>query len=196
MNSKMLLISILLLVATGVITQRFLNPPPDEQLIRDTFRDTLSQPKRLAELKLEDMGGQPQKLLPSQQTETLIYLWASWCAPCLQTLSDIARVQSQLHEIPASPRFIAIALDKDVEKISAILTRADYRGTSWIASDGLVALNSGAFGTKIPGVPYVLSVDEQLVITQTTHKVKGQESWHSLLTGRQTLTEFTLALNH
>ena len=64
----------------------------------EAARLVLTRRLALAELAYVDFSGQPQILHPPAARAVLINVWASWCAPCLRELSDLATHARELRE--------------------------------------------------------------------------------------------------
>ena len=168
----------LVALATGVALQTWLMPA-----------DTPSSAVRhLTPLPLVDLQGSPVDIDQLRGRRTIVYLWASWCAPCLQTLTDIANLP-QADNNDRAPAFVTLALDEDRDKVQAIIDQSGFQGTTWRAPEGILALQRGVFGDNIAGLPYVIEVDEQLQIRLGSHKIKTVGQWRSLLSGEQQLRQ-------
>jgi len=57
-----------------------------------------SVPKGLPRLVFEDARGKPHSLSDFHGRYVLLNLWATWCAPCVRELPDLARLQAAMPE--------------------------------------------------------------------------------------------------
>jgi len=104
----------------------------------------LSAPaKPVPDLKFTDLTGHPQKLSSLRGSITVVSFWATWCAPCLEELPRLARLNQQYSS--KSVHFVLISADepKDRPKIEPFLQHHDITLEVWLGAslDTLDRLN-------------------------------------------------------
>ncbi|NBC16743.1 MAG: redoxin domain-containing protein [Bacteroidetes bacterium] len=96
------LISALLVGLSGLLLLLALRPSAPAEVIRDTTSldvapDELDQPAENFEFRLVD-SEEPQQLADYEGQVVLLNFWATWCAPCLEELPDLNRLQARYGE--------------------------------------------------------------------------------------------------
>ena len=94
-------------------------PPP--QL--DKFELTAGRPA-VPDLAFEDGAGMPTSIAKFKGRVLLLNLWATWCAPCVAELPDLARTQSALSQ----EKFLVLPVDMEKlesAKVAAFLKEHD-----------------------------------------------------------------------
>ena len=84
----------------------------DEQTIPETTARTtlrLTTPIAMPPLPYETWDGAKQVLRSDSLTPTLVILWASWCKPCLEELSQLTQAQEELRQ--AGVNIVALSVD-------------------------------------------------------------------------------------
>ena len=76
-----------------------------------------------------DANGRERSLEEMKGRYVLMHVWASWCAPCLQSLPDIHATITDLSDEPIT--FVGLNIDGDVTKAKSLAQR---RGWSWSQS--------------------------------------------------------------
>ncbi len=89
------------------------------------FEPWIAVDYRLPEMRLEDMGGRTWTSTDFRGKATLVYLWASWCAPCWTTLPAI---QSAFNATKArrDVQVVTLSVDEDRSKLAAFLKQRGY----------------------------------------------------------------------
>jgi thiol-disulfide isomerase/thioredoxin len=67
------------------------------------------QPQPLPELRFQTGAGETRTVADWNGRVVLMNLWATWCAPCIKELPDLARLQKEL----GSPEFEVVAVSVD-----------------------------------------------------------------------------------
>jgi len=76
--------------------------------------------------KFTDANGRQQTIGDLEGGHVVMHVWASWCAPCLESLPDIQQTAATLADKPVT--FIGLNLDKD-KNLAAKL--AHDRNLNW-----------------------------------------------------------------
>lgn len=130
------------------------------------FAPSLAQLKGnpIEETPMVDLGGHRHSFTELQGHATTVYFWATWCRPCLEHLSALAKG----HERPPSNYFLPVAIERDPEAVADTLTRLGYHGQVWVATDGMGLLQRRYAGNTKRAVPYSveLSVDGSIQSAQ------------------------------
>lgn len=72
---------------------------------------------RLPELTLTDLDGQSFALASLRGKPVIVEFWASWCPPCLDTMSWLRELDPEVVEI------VAIAVESDREDVDRVVAR-------------------------------------------------------------------------
>lgn len=108
------------------------------------------------ETAMIDLSGQKRSFAELRGQPATLYFWATWCKPCLETLSARAK------ETPVpEENFITVALEDDPERVAATLARIGYRGPSWVATDGMSLIQRRYAGNDKRAVPFIVELDEE-----------------------------------
>ena len=71
--------------------------------------DTIANGKKLFELELVDLKGELVKIDEIKSEYVLIYIWSTYCRPCLQTLNESSAIIEEFENI----KFVFISIDDD-----------------------------------------------------------------------------------
>lgn len=108
---------------------------PDVKL---TGRLKISWPKKIEDLTFKTLAGnQTQRMAPLDQP-ALVLLWASWCPPCIEELTELSKTVTKGVEV------IALNIETGEEapssaELNKILDEVGFRGTRGLASPELIA---------------------------------------------------------
>jgi len=109
----------------------------------------------IAETPLVDLGGRHHAFSELRGQPATLYLWATWCGPCLKHLAQYAENGLPPHR----GRFLPIALEAHPAEVATTLQRVGYRGPVWVATDGMVLLQRRFAGNDRRAVPYEVKLD-------------------------------------
>jgi peroxiredoxin len=89
------------------------------------FEPWIAVDYRLPAMRLEDMGGRTWTSADFRGKSTLVYVWASWCAPCWTTLPAI---QSAYNATKGRQdvQVVTLSADEDRSKLAAFLKQRGY----------------------------------------------------------------------
>jgi thiol-disulfide isomerase/thioredoxin/protocatechuate 3,4-dioxygenase beta subunit len=73
-----------------------------------------------------DPTGRVQTIADMQGRYVLMHVWASWCAPCLETMPDLAATVDRLKDTPIT--FVGLNIDKDPAAAKALTAK---HGWTW-----------------------------------------------------------------
>lgn len=103
-------------------------------------------------------SGQTIDLQSVAQRNTVVYFWASWCKPCLQTLH-------QIEHDPPGIEVVPISVDVDPLLARKALDKVGFAGNRWHVANGEALLRKGVIGSP-PGIlPYAFRLNTQGEIT-------------------------------
>jgi thiol-disulfide isomerase/thioredoxin len=111
----------------------------------------------IEETPLVDLAGHPHTFRELRGRPATLYLWATWCGPCLQHLARFGKTGPP--NVPG--RFLPVALDDDVAAVAAALRRTGYGGPAWVATDGMTLIQQRFAGNDRRAVPYVVELDAE-----------------------------------
>ncbi|WP_016954315.1 TlpA family protein disulfide reductase [Catenovulum agarivorans] len=150
----------------------------------ESYQDVLGKP--IQRIELFDLSGKSHTFDELKNRETVIYFFASWCAPCYPTLSLL---ENFAHENDVKPRLLAIALDEDLDGIKAMVAKTGFTGTLWVAKDGTTSIQQRYFGNENRVVPFVLKLDSDTNIIERSLKLDQFQQWQAALVEGKTLKE-------
>jgi len=106
--------------------------------------------RRLLDLQLKDLSGQPTKLSALRGQLVVLSFWATWCGPCQEELPRLSRLSEQY--AGKNVRFVAVSIDapKDRAKIQPFLARQNIKLEVWIGGDTDLMDRFG-LGDIVPG---------------------------------------------
>jgi beta-lactamase regulating signal transducer with metallopeptidase domain/thiol-disulfide isomerase/thioredoxin len=71
-----------------------------------------------------DPTGRVQSIADMQGRYVLMHVWASWCAPCLETMPDVAATADRLKDKPIT--FVGLNIDKDPAAAKALTAKHNW----------------------------------------------------------------------
>ncbi|MBL8523563.1 MAG: TlpA family protein disulfide reductase [Betaproteobacteria bacterium] len=105
-----------------------------------------------AAFDLKDTVGQPQKLSEMKGKWVVVNFWATWCAPCVKEIPDIAMFAKESGD---KVRVLGIALDWDDEKqLKAFAKKVGHTYPLVLGNDA----SEKTFG-KVKGLPTTIVYD-------------------------------------
>lgn len=122
---------------------------------------------RAPRFKALDLQGKPVGLSDLQGRVVLLNFWASWCAPCVEEMPALRRLQAAL---PATA-FTVVALAQDIESGDVAKFLKDHPVNFPVALD---EDNEIARLYKVRGLPVTFLVDKQGRIVE---KILGPKKW-------------------
>jgi thiol-disulfide isomerase/thioredoxin len=111
--------------------------------------------KPITETPLVDLAGRHHAFSELRGQPATLYLWATWCGPCLEHLAQYAKNGLPPHR----GRFLPVALEARPADVAATLKRVGYRGPAWVATDGMALLQQRFAGNDRRAVPYEVELD-------------------------------------
>jgi thiol-disulfide isomerase/thioredoxin len=135
-------------------------PPPGAKLVAD-FPDPIESfgminlaGDQVPSLKLKSSDGKIVPIESFRGKPLLIDFWATWCAPCVASLPQVAQIYKEAGE----KGLILIAVDQDEEPNTAaeFLSKKGYTWPTYHDGDGQIEKMMGS-----SGVPRVVLVDAQ-----------------------------------
>lgn len=121
------------------------------------FAPSLSQLKGtpIEETALVDLQGHTHTFRELRGHSSTLYMWATWCTPCLKHLAQYAK-----NGPPESfGRFLAIALDKNPSAVKTTLKPIGYDEPVWVATDGMSLIQQRFAGDDRRAVPFIVELD-------------------------------------
>ncbi len=121
------------------------------------FAPSLSQLEGtpIEETPLVDLLGQKHAFHELRGHSTTLYMWATWCSPCLKHLAQYAKNGPP----DSSGHFLAVALDEDPNAVKKTLQRIGYEDPVWVATDGMSLIQQRFAGNDRRAVPYIVELD-------------------------------------
>ncbi len=89
------------------------------------------------EIKLELLNGETFQLSRCKGQIVVLDFWASWCAPCMQTMPLISDAMAEFD--PSQVRLVSVNLGEPVNQIEEVLERQQMQTTVALDRDGAVA---------------------------------------------------------
>ena len=128
----MLSVLIALIAVSGCESQRSA-PPPGSSVVRVSSADLLDEVR-------------------ARDTEiTVVNLWATWCAPCVEEFPDIVRSVSAYDSTRVSLMFVSVDFDEQIPEMLTFLRQQKWHGPAYFKQEkdnafvnGLDSLWTGA----------------------------------------------------
>lgn len=128
-------------------------------------------PKPLPELQLQDAEGRPRTLADYRGKVVLLNYWATWCAPCIEEMPALDRLQARL----GGDGFAVVPVSVDKESRESVLAFLDRLN---VARLGTLLDRSGASmrALAIRGLPTTILVDRE---GREVGRLEGAAAWDS-----------------
>jgi thiol-disulfide isomerase/thioredoxin len=101
---------------------------------------------------MPDIAGKPQSLAQWRGKPLIINFWATWCAPCVQEMPELAALQAQV----APVQIIGIGVDTQ-ENIAQFAEKMHIYYPLYVAGTGATDLLR-QFGNQAGGLPFTILV--------------------------------------
>jgi thiol-disulfide isomerase/thioredoxin len=128
-------------------------------------------------IDLVDLAGTTHSFDDLEGNETVLYFFASWCAPCFETLTTLQQLSE---ENPFKVKLLAVALDSDTNGVVSMLNTTGFTGEVWLASEGIWALQKRYFGNERRALPYVVRLDENTNMLESGYGL-DDAAWKAVL---------------
>jgi thiol-disulfide isomerase/thioredoxin len=128
-------------------------------------------------IELTDLSGLPHSFDELAGAETLLYFFTSWCAPCYKTMTNLQELSEQ-HDFDV--RLLAVALDDNTDGIKDMLETTGFAGEVWLATEGTSVLQRRYFGNERRAIPYVVKLDGNTGIVESTYSPDDAQ-WKAVL---------------
>lgn len=128
--------------------------------------------------ELTDTTGKPQRLADAKGQWVVVNFWATWCAPCIKEIPDLAAFAK---EAGSKARVVGIALDwDDKAKVSAFAKKTGHSYPLVLGDDK----SEKAFG-KVKGLPTTIVYDPQGKIAYQKTGTVTKELLHRVIKGEK-----------
>lgn len=112
---------------------------------------------------LPDKNGVPHHLSEWRGKTLLVNFWATWCAPCVEEMPELNRLQTEVEK--KNIQIIGIGVDS-AANIKDFSSRLDIRYPLYVAGMGGADL-SRQFGNQAGGLPFTVLIDSNGHIKKT-----------------------------
>jgi thiol-disulfide isomerase/thioredoxin len=148
-------------------------PPSDAKLVQD-FPDPRESSRvnmtgeQVPPLKLKSADGKVVGIEAFRGKPVLLDFWATWCAPCVAALPELAEIFQEAKE----KGLVLLAVDQDEDQTAAanFLAKKGYSWPDYHDGDGAIEKLMGS-----SGVPRAVLVDAQGMIVYDTTGVDGDK---------------------
>ena len=106
------------------------------------------------EIKLDLLDGQSFVLSQCRGQIVVLDFWATWCAPCMQTMPLVEEAIGQFD--PEQVRLVSVNLEESAEHVESVLQRHEMNVTVALDIDGVAAARYQA-----RAIPQLVVVDQQ-----------------------------------
>jgi thiol-disulfide isomerase/thioredoxin len=121
--------------------QRSTPQPPEARALATLFAQTMP-----------DVTGKPQALAQWRGKPLIINFWATWCAPCVQEMPELAALQAEV----APVQIIGIGVDTQAN-IAQFAEKMHIHYPLYVAGNGATDLLR-QFGNQAGGLPFTILV--------------------------------------
>ncbi len=132
-------------------------------------------PREMPDVRLETLAGQSVSLQDFRGQVLLVDFWATWCAPCEQSIPDLMRLQERYQK--SGFRIIGVALDlQGASVVAPFVERLGVNYTILLGDER----TAGAFGGII-GLPTSFLIDRQGRIVERFVGVRDRATYENLI---------------
>jgi thiol-disulfide isomerase/thioredoxin len=131
----------------AALVAKFDDGMPDFDKLRT---DLIGKPAPATELKAED--GKSFTLASLKGKPVLLDLWATWCAPCVEAIPELKKLNAELK--PTSLQWFSVDINDDPKVVGELLKKEKISWTNLHDSSGLLLQS---FHT--PGIPSAILID-------------------------------------
>jgi thiol-disulfide isomerase/thioredoxin len=162
-------LAVLALILAAVFVWTYAPERPSTEPRREADGRTFETFGTLTDIAFLAEGGRQVRLSDFKGRPVVLNLWATWCAPCIEEMPSLDRLQRDFPSI----KVIAVSLDKDGEdKVRAFLDENGLRHLKTYTDPSMKAL--AALG--VPGLPATI-----LIASDGTDRgaINGAFDWDS-----------------
>lgn len=134
-------------------------------------------------IELTDVQEQKVSFADLKGQDTVVYFFASWCAPCYKTLQSIESVQNNYER---TTKVIAVALEKDRKAVQAMLDKTGFTGEVWYSVNGAMPLKERKFDNQRRALPYTIKINAKNILVEKSYKLRKEEHWKNVLVDQKT----------
>lgn len=124
--------------------------------------------------ELTTLSGEPVKLSDYRGKVVLLDFWATWCAPCRETLPVTQKISNELKD--KGLVVFAVNLKEDNAKVEKYIKENNYTFTTLMDYDGAVAIDY-----EVQAIPSFVIIDKEGKITQFDVGYSGEENLREAL---------------
>lgn len=133
--------------------------------------EPVAAPKAAPELKFTDADGKELTLGDFRGRVVLLNLWATWCAPCVEEMPSLDRLQARLGD----KDFTVLALSLDRQGRNVVVPFLDKLGIRSLAIY-LDTSNAAMRTLGIRGLPTTILIDRE---GREVGRIEGAADWNS-----------------
>ena len=141
------------LAAAGAVYDWWQRPPPAGFAGRLGPVVMTHPPRTVPELRFADAEGRAVTLADFRGRLVVLNLWATWCAPCVEELPTLDRLQARL----GGPQFAVVALSLDRDGLAAVAPFLEQHGIKRLTIY-LDPANAASHALTLRGLPTTLVV--------------------------------------
>ena len=106
--------------------------------------------------EIPDLSGTPRSLDEFEGRILAVNFWATWCAPCLEEIPELVRLQREYGD--RGLQWVGVAVEDDAEAVRAFAEGAGLNYPTLVGEDAALAL-AGELGNRIAAMPYTVIFD-------------------------------------
>lgn len=111
-----------------------------------------------------DASGKKQSVYDMAGRHVVMHVWASWCAPCIESMPDIQHTADELSAAPVT--FVGLNIDEDPSRAASLATRMNWSWSqNYLGEDSDMARQL-AF-SSVPTY-YLIGPDGKLITSETS----------------------------
>lgn len=171
------------IVLAAIFCSVWVHASPYEEKMKASM---LAMGKPLQPIDVQLLSGKPVSMSSLNGHDSVIYFFASWCAPCYSSLENMEAVRKE-HKL--SVKLVAMALDDDTEAVSNMIEKTGYTGEVWQAVSGMEPLLNRQFANKVKALPYLIKVNAKGELVEHNYNIKSVAQWRRVLVDNLPLKE-------